>query len=73
MKTNYTIKNFAKRVMMAITIVLFAGNAWGYTTGTLPMNTSVSTGYTSNTVTFTWSSANIAIRKWSNNKSVCRL
>lgn len=61
MKTNYTIKNFAKRVMMAITIVLFAGNAWGYTTGTLPMNTSVSTGYTSNTVTFTWSSANIAI------------
>ena len=32
MKTNYTIKNFAKRVMMAITIVLFAGNAWGATT-----------------------------------------
>lgn len=32
MKTNYTIKNFAKRVIMAITIVLFAGNVWGATT-----------------------------------------
>jgi len=43
MKTSYTIKNFAKRVMMAITIVLFAGNAWGEA-ASLPIDYSFSSG-----------------------------
>lgn len=60
MKTSYTIKNFAKRVMMAITIVLFAGNAWGANkTGTLDMSKSQTSPVTNNGVTFTWTSANI--------------
>lgn len=66
MKTNNTIinsmKNYSKYICMFLILVGMSINAWGAEkTGTLAMNSSVSSPVENNGVTFTWSSSNIVV------------
>ena len=67
MKTNMINTNSVIKSICAVVMLLgMSVSVWGATTGTLNMNSSVSTGTTNNGVTFTWTSADIVVNSTNN-------
>lgn len=59
MKTTYTIKNFAKRVVMALVTIFLVGNVWG-ADPTITITRSSFSAASGNYGTYTWSAGGIS-------------
>lgn len=55
------MKSLARLVNVMLLLIVGVGEMWSATTGTLTMNSSVTSPVTNNGVTFTWSSSNIVV------------